>query len=36
MQNIPDDPDLAIETGSEFCQMNLDPLEETFGRVAVR
>ena len=36
LQNIPDDPDLAIETGSAFCQTLLDPLEETFGRIAVR
>ena len=36
LQNIPDNPDLAIETGSAFCQELLDPLEETFGRVAVR
>lgn len=35
-QNLPDDPDLVIETGSAFCQTLLDPLEETFGRVAVR
>jgi hypothetical protein len=35
-QNIPDDPDLAIETGRAFCQTLLDPLEETFGRIAVR
>lgn len=35
-QNIPDNPDLAIETASAFCQTLLDPLEETFGRVAVR
>lgn len=35
-QNIPDFPDLAIETGRAFCQTLLDPLEETFGRVAVR
>ena len=35
-QNIPDDPDLAIETGSALCQTLLDPLEDTFGRVAVR
>lgn len=35
-QNIPDNPDLAIETGSAFCQSLLDPLEETFGRIAVR
>jgi len=36
IQNIPDDPDLAIETGSAFCQALMDPLEETFGRIAVR
>ena len=35
-QNLPENPDLAIETGSAFCQALLDPLEETFGRVAVR
>lgn len=34
--NIPDDPDLAIERGRAFCETLLDPLEETFGRVAVR
>lgn len=36
IQNIPDNPDLAIETARAFCQSLLDPLEETFGRVAVR
>ena len=36
LQNIPDDPDLAVETGRAFCTALLDPLEETFGRVAVR
>jgi hypothetical protein len=36
MQNIPDDPDLAIARGAAFCSAILDPLEETFGRVAVR
>lgn len=36
LQNIPDDPDLAIETGGAFCRTLLDPLEETFGRIAVR
>ncbi|MGX9357189.1 hypothetical protein ACS3SW_19060 [Roseobacteraceae bacterium S113] len=36
IQNIPDDPDLAIERGRAFCETLLDPLEETFGRVAVR
>ncbi|MDQ2089234.1 hypothetical protein [Marimonas arenosa] len=36
LQNIPDDPDLAIENGRALCTVLLDPLEETFGRVAVR
>lgn len=36
LQNIPDDPDLAIETGRMLCAELLDPLEETFGRIAVR
>ncbi|MEO9819989.1 MAG: hypothetical protein ABJ370_02825 [Paracoccaceae bacterium] len=36
IQNLPDDPDLVIENGTAFCTQLLDPLEETFGRVAVR
>jgi len=36
LQNIPPNPDLAIERGRAFCETLLDPLEETFGRVAVR
>ncbi|MEP5154466.1 hypothetical protein [Planktotalea sp.] len=36
LQNIPDIPDLAIERGTALCTELLDPLEETFGRVAVR
>ena len=36
IQNIPIDPDLAIARGAAFCGALLDPLEETFGRVAVR
>lgn len=36
LQNIPDNPDLAITNGREFCTRLLDPLEDTFGRVAVR
>lgn len=35
IQNIPQDPDLAIERGRAFCATLLDPLEETFGRVGV-
>ncbi len=36
LPNIPDDPDLAIANGQALCTQLLDPLEETFGRVAVR
>lgn len=36
IQNIPDDPDLAIETGSLLASELLDPLVETFGPIAVR
>jgi len=36
IRNIPEDPDLAIETGRMLCTELLDPLEETFGRIAVR
>ncbi|WP_116597295.1 hypothetical protein [Primorskyibacter marinus] len=34
--NIPDNPDLAIETGRALCETLLDPLTETFGRIAIR
>ncbi len=34
--NIPDDPDRAIAAGRQFCEALLDPLEDTFGRVALR
>lgn len=34
--NIPDHPDLALENGRAFCTALMDPLEETFGRIAVR
>ncbi len=34
--NIPDDPDLAIRHGAHLCRALLDPLEETFGRIAIR
>ncbi len=34
--NIPDVPALAIANGRAFCTALLDPLEETFGRIAVR
>lgn len=34
--NIPDDPDLAIEVGKHLCQELLEPLNATFGRIAIR
>ncbi len=34
--NIPDDPDLAIEAGTQLCEVLLEPLQDTFGRIAVR
>ncbi|QYX55759.1 hypothetical protein K1T73_11775 [Roseovarius sp. SCSIO 43702] len=36
IQNIPQDPDMAVENGRMLCQMLLDPLTETFGRIAIR
>lgn len=36
IQNISENPDLAIERGRAFCTNLLDPLEETFGRIGVR
>jgi len=34
--NIPDDPDLAIAAGRKLCLELLEPLQATFGRLAVR
>ncbi len=36
LQNIPDDPDLAIDVGKRLCQELLEPLEARFGRIAIR
>lgn len=36
VQNIPDLPDLAVARGRALCETLLDPLQETFGRIAVR
>lgn len=35
-QNIPDDPDLAIEVGRRLCEELLEPPNSTFGHVAIR
>lgn len=34
--NIPDDCDRAIANGRRLCETLLDPLQETFGRIAIR
>jgi len=34
--NIPTDPDLAVVAGSRLCEELLEPLQATFGRIAVR
>lgn len=34
--NIPEHPDLAIETGSRLCEELLEPLQSKFGRIAIR
>lgn len=36
MPNIPENPDLAIRNGRQLCENLLDPLQETFGRIAIR
>lgn len=36
MTNLPDDPDLAIAAGRGLCESLLEPLQATFGRLAIR
>ena len=36
MTNLPENPELAIATGRVLCETLLEPLQTTFGRVAVR
>jgi len=36
IQNIPENADLAIANGTRLCQELLEPLNATFGRIAVR
>lgn len=36
LANVPDDPDLAIEAGKRLCEELLEPLQDAFGRIAVR
>jgi hypothetical protein len=34
--NLPDDPELAIVAGKRLCEELLEPLQATFGRIAIR
>lgn len=34
--NAPDDPALAIEAGQRLCESLLEPLQDRFGRIAIR
>ena len=34
--NVPEDPDLAIAAGTRLCTELLEPLQDVFGRVAIR
>lgn len=36
LANIPGDPDLAIAAGKALCENLLEPLQDRFGRIAVR
>lgn len=36
LPNLPTDPDLAIEVGRQLCAELLEPLQSTFGRLAIR
>jgi hypothetical protein len=34
--NVPENPDLAIRMGERLCQELLEPLQQRFGRIAIR
>jgi hypothetical protein len=36
MQNLPDDPDLAVAAGQRLCEDLLEPLQATFERISIR
>ena len=36
LQNIPKNPELALQNGKRLCQDLLEPLQATFGRIAIR
>ncbi len=36
LANVPDDPDLAIAAGTKLCEELLEPIQNVFGRIAIR
>jgi hypothetical protein len=36
LNNVPDDPELAIAAGTRLCEDLLEPLQDRFGRIAIR
>lgn len=36
LPNVPEDPDLAVQNGRRLCEELLEPLQSTFGRIAIR
>jgi hypothetical protein len=36
MNNIPSDPELAIAAGAKLCEDLLEPIQDAFGRIAIR
>src|SRR5215471_14575452 len=36
LANLPENPDLAIAAGKRLCEQLLEPLQSTFGRIAIR
>lgn len=36
IQNLPENPDMAIAAGKRLCEELLEPLNATFGRISVR
>ncbi len=36
LNNVPDDPDRAIAAGKRLCEDLLEPLQDAFGRIAIR
>lgn len=36
LNNAPDDPELAVRAGTQLCEQLLEPLQDHFGRLAIR